>query len=148
MKRVVLDASVISKWFIEEEDSDKALEIRDLYVQGRIGLSSPLLVLYELGNVLLKHPSLTMEVAGRAFDAFLGLQIDLKSFAEVGLLKDCMEISKKFNVTFYDASYVSLSKLYNAGFVTADKQLYEKIKGKFEAFLLKKLSVEELIEEM
>lgn len=148
MRRVVLDASVISKWFIAEEDSDKALEIRGLFALGRIGLSSPILVLYELGNVLLKHPTLTLKASGKAFEAFLSLQIDLRSLAEPGLLKDAMEIAKKFDVTFYDASYVSMSKSCNSPFVTADRQLYEKIKEKLEVFLLKELHVEELLEEI
>jgi len=148
MKLVVLDASVISKWFIEEEDSDKALEIRDLYVQGRIGLSSPMLVLYELGNVFLKHPSLTVEDSRKAFEALLDLQIELKSFADVGLLKNCLEVSKRFNTTFYDASYVALSMLYDTDLVTADEQLYEKIREKVKAFLLRQLSIQELVRQL
>ena len=49
-KALVLDTSVIMKWYKEEEDSDKALEIRDKCIRGEIQLSAPDLVLYEMVN--------------------------------------------------------------------------------------------------
>ena len=94
MKRIVLDASVILKWFIEEEDSDRALKIRDLYVQGKIGLSLPVLVLFELGNTLLKHPSMTLKDSETAFQALLDLGMEFRSFVEVELLKSAFKISR------------------------------------------------------
>jgi len=32
---VVVDASMIVKWFVEEEGSDKSLNLRDRYIGGR-----------------------------------------------------------------------------------------------------------------
>jgi len=49
---MILDASVILKWFIEEKDTDKALKIRDDYVAGKIDIEIPDLLIYELANVL------------------------------------------------------------------------------------------------
>lgn len=146
MRRVVLDASVVSKWYIEEEDSDRALGIRDLHAQGRIGLSSPVLILYEFGSVLSKHPSITLEDSKTAFQAFLDLGVELRSLAEAGLLASAFEISRKSNVTFYDASYVALSELHGAEFVTADKKLYDKIKDGFNVLLLRDVEPEALLQ--
>ena len=47
----LLDSSVIAKWFVQEEDSDKALEIRDLFIQKKHRVSTISLLRYELGNV-------------------------------------------------------------------------------------------------
>lgn len=49
---LVLDASVILKWYKEEENSDKTLEIRDKCIRGEIQISAPHLVLYEMANAL------------------------------------------------------------------------------------------------
>jgi len=49
---VVADASVIVKWFIEEQDSDKALILRDRHISGVMTISIPVLALYEILNAL------------------------------------------------------------------------------------------------
>ena len=38
---VVVDASVIVKWFVEEEGSDKSLKLRDRYIEGEIRIIAP-----------------------------------------------------------------------------------------------------------
>jgi len=136
MKQLILDASIVSKWFIEEQHTNKALQIRDLYAQGKVDITLPVLILFELGNVLLRHPSITLEASKGAFESFLGLGIKLKSFVETEVLTKTLETSRRFNITFYDASYVTLSKLQNAKFVTADKKLYDKIKNEIDVSLL------------
>ena len=144
MKQLVLDASIVSKWFIEEQHTNKALQIRDLYAQGKVDITLPVLILFELGNVLLRHPSITLEASKRAFEIFLDLGIKLKSFVETEALGKTLENSRKFNITFYDASYVTLSKLQNAKLVTEDKKLYDKIKNEIDVSLLTSLKPEDL----
>ena len=38
---LILDANVIAKWFIEEEDTDKALEIQDKLVKDILTNAEP-----------------------------------------------------------------------------------------------------------
>lgn len=45
---LVLDASVAVKWFIEEEDTDKALLIRKRYIERALDLIAPDLVIYHM----------------------------------------------------------------------------------------------------
>ncbi|MEE8167770.1 MAG: type II toxin-antitoxin system VapC family toxin [Candidatus Hydrothermarchaeales archaeon] len=49
---VVLDTSVVAKWFLEGEGSEKALVIRDDFLSGKIPIIICDLTLYELGNLL------------------------------------------------------------------------------------------------
>ena len=49
---LVLDASVVVKWFTKEEDKDLAIEYRDQFLTGEIDIALPDLILYELANVL------------------------------------------------------------------------------------------------
>lgn len=136
MRQIVADASVVSKWFIQEEDSDRALKIRELYLQGKITLSSPSLLLYEVGNVFFKHPSLTTQDCEKALEALLKIQINLKNLNQTRLLKDCMQTSKQLDITFYDASYVALTKRLHAEFITADQKLHRKTQETIKVHLL------------
>jgi predicted nucleic acid-binding protein len=51
---IVLDASVVIKWFSEEEYTEKALELRERIRYGEEQVIEPDLLLYELANAL-KH---------------------------------------------------------------------------------------------
>ena len=53
--KVVLDASVIAKWFVEEELSEKALKIRDLCVEGKLEIFIPELAFLEVLSALSKR---------------------------------------------------------------------------------------------
>ncbi len=48
----VLDSSVIIKWFSEEEETKKALELREKYINGEIVIAVPDLLVYEIANAL------------------------------------------------------------------------------------------------
>ncbi|MGC8578222.1 MAG: hypothetical protein ACP5M7_09575 [Thermoproteota archaeon] len=52
MPTVVVDASVVVKWFVEEENSDKAIKIRDKYIEGEIKLIAPEIITFEVLNAL------------------------------------------------------------------------------------------------
>ena len=49
---VVVDASIIVKWFVEEEGSDKSLKLRDRYIEGEIRIIAPELMIFETLNAL------------------------------------------------------------------------------------------------
>jgi len=52
MLLAVVDASVVVKWFVEEENSSKAIEIRDKYVNAELKLIAPEILLFEVLNAL------------------------------------------------------------------------------------------------
>jgi len=54
----VLDASVLIKWFSNEEYTDRALKLRDDFLQGYTELVVPDLLLYEVSNALRWHYSI------------------------------------------------------------------------------------------
>jgi predicted nucleic acid-binding protein len=55
---VVVDASVVVKWFVEEEHTNAALQLRNDYVDRTVDIASPDLLPYEVLNVLRCNPSL------------------------------------------------------------------------------------------
>jgi len=48
METAVIDASVAVKWFVEEHGTQKALELRDRYIDGELKLIAPQLFPYEV----------------------------------------------------------------------------------------------------
>lgn len=52
MEKVVADASVIVKWFVDEIYSDNARKLRDAFINGGIEIISPELMPYEVLNAL------------------------------------------------------------------------------------------------
>lgn len=53
---MLLDASVILKWFLDEPDSDKAKIIKDNHVNGKFTIVIPDIAIYEIANALRYEP--------------------------------------------------------------------------------------------
>ena len=51
---LVLDASVITKWFFEEEDTDQALKLLEKHKLETIQINVPVLLFFEFGNTVVK----------------------------------------------------------------------------------------------
>jgi len=127
VKGYVVDASVVAKCFIVEDYSYEALEIVDSHVKGRLLLSAPSLIIYELGNVLWRHPRIAAEKAYEFIEKFLDLQIGLVDiWSDAELLKCACGISKTKNLTFYDSSYLAMAERNRAKLITADEYLRNK----------------------
>ncbi|MEM2840211.1 MAG: type II toxin-antitoxin system VapC family toxin [Candidatus Bathyarchaeia archaeon] len=142
---MVLDASVVAKWYIAEDAFEKAIQIRDAYLSGKLSVYSPTLLIYEIGNILTRHPSFTSEDSAAAFKSLLDLGLNLKDFTEPQILEKSFGISRQLQVTFYDATYVALAKEYDAKLITADEGLHNRIKEYCNSQLLSEVKLEELI---
>ena len=127
MKGYVIDASVVAKCFIEEDYSDKALEVINAHVGRRLSLLAPSLIVYELGNIFWRHPRITAEKACEFIEKFVDLQIGLVDvWSDAELLKNACAISKNRNLTFYDASYLTIVERDGTKLITADEYLRNK----------------------
>lgn len=119
---MVVDTSVVAKWFIEEDDREQALLLRDQLLSGEISLMAPRLLLYEMGNVLCLNTKLnSKEISGalKSLDE-VGLEIYVMGFDE---FETVARLSREFNITFYDAVFASLAKIQNTQLITADQSL-------------------------
>ncbi|MBU2559444.1 type II toxin-antitoxin system VapC family toxin, partial [archaeon] len=54
--KIVVDASVVAKWFLEEVHSEMAEAIRKDYADGLLDLAAPSLLPYEVLNALRYNP--------------------------------------------------------------------------------------------
>ena len=132
--QMILDASVIAKWFLVEEGSDEALQLRDEYVKGTIDIAVPELLLYEVANVL-RYKDFSEEDVKKAMLSLMDMDLFIAGMSHL-LMERTVEISMECGITIYDAAYVALAESLSTELVTADSKLYEKTKEKYRVRLL------------
>lgn len=125
---IILDSSVIAKWFFpSEENSEKALKIKDMFLTHEFTLSVPTVIYYEINNLLktaTKRLRINEKLAKSAYEGFLELELISYSFKE--LMKSTLEKAILLDISAYDASYIVLSEYLNTPFITADEKLVAK----------------------
>jgi predicted nucleic acid-binding protein len=125
---LVIDASVLIKFYIPENLSDQAQGILDSVKQGEMTLFAPDLVYSEAGNILWKKhhlKELTRSEVEKISDALILLPLRIES--SKGLLPLAVQIGVAYGITVYDAMSVALSRIYETRMITADKRLFERL---------------------
>ena len=120
-QKKVVDASVIVKWFLDEEGNDKSLELKNQHIQNKILLVVPELIFLEVLNALkfkekdeeklIKISSILLKIR------FMIIQIDRI------ILEKAVQLSLQYDLTIYDALYAALAQIYECPLITADKKL-------------------------
>jgi len=121
-KALVPDTSVIVKWFTKEEDRDKAIKIREKFVNGEIEIAAPDLIIYELSNALRFNPAFNQEDVKEAIQSILDLDFEIITPLQTTTDK-AIELAFEYNITIYDAFYVALADELDYAIITADKKL-------------------------
>ena len=126
----VLDASVIVKWFLhhQETDRDKALALRDMHVVGRTKIHIPGLALLEVLNAIRFNSKADEEDGATALEALQNLQLEINS-GDIDVLQKSNAIAWSYKITIYDALYVALAEQIGYPLITADEAMRKKLKG-------------------
>lgn len=132
---IILDTSVIIKWFTNEENTDKSIEYRDKYIDRKIEIIEPDLLLYEISNALRYNPNFKEVDVMNALESIFDLGIEIITPTRK-LLYDAIEISYKYGITDYDATYIALSRELSGKFITSDKKLFEKTRDNLSIEIL------------
>jgi predicted nucleic acid-binding protein len=126
--KFVLDASVAAKWFSNEELTDKAVRVRDAFLDGRIDLCAPQHIVYEVGNSVWKNKSLSFDDSIRAIESLLVIDIEL-IMLDPKSAGQAMKLARDLNVTYYDATYAQISIMRKIPLLTADARLFNATKN-------------------
>lgn len=125
-KQVVIDSSVVVKWFDEkEENSSQAMRILEVFVGGRIEVIIPDLLFYEVGNIFLKKWPTESYKMKKSLDKLWRLPWVLMPLRK-SLLDRTLEIADQCKATFYDALFLATAESTGAELVTADLQFLKK----------------------
>jgi len=125
---LVLDASVVLKWFFreaaDEEDTSAALDLLSDIGQDRIQLIQPPHFLAEVAAVLAR------KVPAGALDDLRDLQLlQFRTAADADLHQTAVELALRLDAHVFDTLYHATALHHpDAGFITADRRYYRKAK--------------------
>jgi len=132
MDEIVVDSSVVIKWFVTEPLSDESRRVLDGYQAGAFTLLAPDLLAAEIGNIVWKKyrfQGLAKADAEQIITAFRELNIELTPTTE--LLAEALQIAMIHERTVYDSLYIALSKRENCVYITADERLVNTMSQSF-----------------
>jgi predicted nucleic acid-binding protein len=124
--RVVVDASVVVKWYIPEKHHEEARKLRDDYFDGKHELVAPHLLGFEAVNVLKYSGHYEDERLVEAAQSLSEYGLELRPFGDSGRVA---ETADELDVSVYDASYVALASAVDSVVFTADEALVEDTAG-------------------
>jgi len=118
---VVLDASVIVKWYLQEQESPTALVFKERLSAGRIRAILPEFGLLEILNALVfkRYFANPGALAPSALLAETHRLLELIPLSDSSLLQT-IRLSQQHGLSVYDASYLTLSLERNLQYITAD----------------------------
>lgn len=127
---VILDASIILKWFVNEEGSAEALIFRDRHVRGKERIIVPSLLFYEVANVLRYRKELPDKEIINLMEILKDFELSAVhlSFSE---LEEAMLYARIKDISVYDAAYVVLARNLSCDLITADKRLEKSVNESF-----------------
>jgi len=126
----VLDASVLVKWFLHQQEGDRerALALRELHISGRSTIFVPQLAQLEVLNAIRFSPKAKEEDGELALEALQDLHLETKP-TEPDLVRKANAIAWAYKITIYDALYVALAEQVGYPLITADEVMMKKLKG-------------------
>ena len=128
-QETVIDSSVAVKWFSAEEDTAKALAMRDHHLDGSRPLWASDLLYHEVTNALRFKRTYDGEKLSEAINSLFALHLNIVS-ANPLLLRNASAIAYRGTVTIYDAVPVALAEIRKTVCITADKETqYRKLKA-------------------
>lgn len=134
--RFVVDASVVLKWFVSdnERDVERALRLRQDFLDGAVQLLAPELIAQETANVIRFKPRTTAAAVTRAIASLWQMEFIRPVGTDVCEL--AIALAFELDATVYDTTYLALAELSQATLVTADRKFYRKAAGRESVVLL------------
>jgi len=124
---ILLDASVVLKWFLPEEERETALALLDAHIAQEELIAVPELLYYEVSNILAVKAPLPDEAIFEALDYLFDLELEVFSLGREEYL-EAVRLARAYHLSVYDASYVALAQSLGVSFITADERLALKLK--------------------
>lgn len=129
---IIIDASIIIKWLLPDEEDAQALRIKQDFNENRVTINIPHFTYYEIGNVLktaVKRERIKEDIATKLYSSFIDLEFIAYAMSDLFTLALFKSID--FDISYYDASYIALSEYLQIPFITADQKLLKKVTNKF-----------------
>lgn len=127
MEHIVLDASVVVKWFKKknEQHSKQAETLLQNFLSGTVRVSIPTLLFTELVSIAAFDHTVSEEHWQEALVFLFSLTWHVYP-PDQFFIKDTYQLAKGLGLSAYDATYLAVAKRCNAVVVTEDKELLAK----------------------
>lgn len=133
MARCVVDASVVAKWFLEEEFTPEARRLRDDYAAELIEAEAPALLPYEVLNAARFADVFTPGELRRLAEALDRFAIPLH-LLQGPLAESTLAVAASADLSVYDASYAALAQRLGVPLYSADGGLLGAVGDLVEGF--------------
>lgn len=125
MTGIVLDASVVGKWFLgDEPGGDRAVRLRERVVAGDLVPIAPVHLPLELAAALLRavrRGRFRAELVGPALATIDAFEIEIAN--PPGLAGNAAEVGLALGLHPFDAAYLVVARLRGVPLITADRPL-------------------------
>ncbi|MEW6676114.1 MAG: type II toxin-antitoxin system VapC family toxin [Nitrospirota bacterium] len=115
MVELVVDASVLSAFFLAEEDGQKVQQL----IESDTRFYAPSFWRFEVSNTVWKRKEIPLDITEKLIEEIWNFTV--YEWSSTKWAKDAFFISRKYNITFYDSSYIAMSKQFNIPLWTLDK---------------------------
>jgi len=120
---LVVDASVVAKWYLPETLSDRADALQQHAIAQELHLVAPDLLYYEVGNALWKRVRTQTLTAGEAQTLLAQLlALPIRRVSSYALAGAALEIAVQTGRTIYDAAYLAIAESLETRLITADER--------------------------
>ena len=125
MNKVVIDTSVIIKWFSSEEESEKAQDLLRPITASEVDLILPHFAQLEVSNILRLGKNLLQAQTDKCIIDFFDL---LPRFVEIdkSFSLEISSLAYAHNLAAYDAAFIAVANRWNIPLFTADYKHHQK----------------------
>ncbi|MBI3559357.1 type II toxin-antitoxin system VapC family toxin [Candidatus Gottesmanbacteria bacterium] len=134
MEQIVIDTSVVVKWFLNETDSDKALDLLEKIKNRSLLAIFPSIIFLELENAIYFSGSPTIEKLQTAIFDLFNLKQGIIT-PDIFLLNKMASLMVQFDLAAYDALFLALAENRQIPLITADKKHHQQKFSKFIKYL-------------
>ncbi|PJA02017.1 VapC toxin family PIN domain ribonuclease [bacterium (Candidatus Gribaldobacteria) CG_4_10_14_0_2_um_filter_36_18] len=124
---IVIDASIIVKLAKKEEGTNQAIALKEKHIKGEERIVVPPLLFYEVANALLYAKELKDKEISDFLEILSELDFEIIELSIKDIIKATI-LGRKRGITVYDTSYLILAEKLGVDFITADLDLFKKVK--------------------
>ena len=133
----LLDTSVAVKWFVTEEDSERAADLQQAHLRDDLQLHAPDILLMESANAL-RYAGLSEERILQDLETFSALGIEIIQFS-LDVLNSAVNLSLEHDLAVYDAYFLALAQAMEIPLITDDRKMLFRLTTEDGALSLKDL---------
>lgn len=138
---LVIDASVIAKIFLKDEDPGAvARTIALSFASGALDLIAPEIILYEVPSAILnavRRQRLSPTEGQNAVEEFLNLELPTVGSSDVlpNMVRRAYALAEEFGCRLPDALYLAVAMELDLSLITADARLYRGLRNRVHQLL-------------